>query len=200
MRAETRRFGFGRRMAFSFGSEGMKLVRDDFVDRVIAVGIEAGHFGDGLDAARRAAAADEDDQIDRFGDQPARHRDDAFLDQLLEPVERRPRGIGMDGGDAAGMAGVPGLQHVEGFGAADLADDDAVGPKPQRRAHQIGHGDDAGFGAQRHAIGRRALQLARILDQDHPLIELGDLGEERIGERGLAGARAAGDQEIARAR
>src|SRR3546814_14937171 len=92
----------------------MKPMGCEVGDGVIAVGIEAGDLGDRLDAAARAAALDEDDEIDRLGDQPARHADDAFLDELLKPVEGGPRGVGVDGGYAAGMTGVPGLEHVEG--------------------------------------------------------------------------------------
>ena len=105
---------------------------------VVAIGIEAVDLRDGLDPARGAAPLDEDDEIDGLRDQAARHGDDRLLDELLQPIERGARRIGVHGGDAAGMAGVPGLQHVERFGAAHLADDDAVGPQPQRRAHQIG--------------------------------------------------------------
>src|SRR3546814_8750334 len=61
-----------------------------------------------------------------------------FLDELLQPVERGVGGVGMDGGDAAGVTRVPRLQHVEGFWSADLADDDPIRPKPQGRAHEIG--------------------------------------------------------------
>ena len=106
----------------------------------------------------------------------------------------------MDGADAAGMAGAPSLQEVERFRAAHLADRDAVGPQPQRRAHQVGQRRDAVLGAQRHEVRRRALQLAGILDQHDAVGRLGDFGEERIGQRGLAGRGAAGDQDVACAR
>ena len=86
-------------------------------------------------------------------DQVARHGDDRLLDQLLEAQQGGDGAVGVHGGDAAGMAGVPGLQHVEGFGPAHLADDDAVGSQPQGRAHQVGQRGDAGLGAQRHAVG-----------------------------------------------
>jgi hypothetical protein len=59
----------------------------------------------------------------------ARHGGHAFLNQLLDAVEGRGRAVGVNGGDPAGMPGVPGLEHIEGFGAADLADHDAVGPQ-----------------------------------------------------------------------
>ena len=103
---------------------------------------------------------------------------------------------GVDGADAAGMAGAPSLQQVERFGAADLADRNAVGAQAQRGAHEIGQRDHAVLGAQRHEIRRGALQLARILDQHDAIGCLGDLGEQRVGERGLAGRGAAGDEDV----
>ena len=81
----------------------------------------------------------------------------------------------MHGADAAGMAGVPGLEHVERFGAAHLADRNAIGPQPQRGAHEIGQRGDAVLGAQRHQVGRGALELARVFDDDDAVGGLGDL-------------------------
>ena len=47
-------------------------------------------------------------------------------------VQRRQRAV---------VAGVHRLEHVERLGAADLADDDAVGPHAQRVAHQVADRD-----------------------------------------------------------
>ena len=143
------------------------------------------------------APGDEDDQVDGLGDQTAWYGDDGFLDELLDAVEGGARRIGVNRGDAAGMAGVPCLQHVEGFRAPDFADDDAVGPEPQRRAYEIGQRDRAPSCPERNAVLGSALQLARVLDQDHPLVAFRDFGQQRIGERGLARRRAAGDQDVA---
>ena len=49
----------------------------------------------------------------------------------VEAVERVARAVGVDGRQAAVVAGVHGLQHVERLVAADLADDDAIGPHAQ---------------------------------------------------------------------
>ena len=76
------------------------------------------------------------------------------------------RGAGVDGADAAGMAGAPGLQEIERLGAAHLADRDAVGAQAQRGADEIGERGDAVLGAHGDEVGRGALQLARVLDQD----------------------------------
>ena len=136
------------------------------------------------------------DHVDGLGDQRARHGDHGFLDELFEPAQRAERGAGVDRADPAGMAGAPGLQQIEGFRAAHLADRDAVGPQPQRRADEIGQRGDAILGPQRHEIGGGALQLARILDQDDAVGGRSDLGQQRIGERGLAGRGAAGDEDV----
>src|SRR3546814_15702915 len=85
----------------------------------------------------------------RLCDQPARHRDYRLLDELLQPVERRVGRVGVDRGDAAGVARVPGLQHVEGFGPADLADDYPVRPEPQGRTHEVGESADTGTATER---------------------------------------------------
>src|SRR3546814_562739 len=52
---------------WSKGGGGMKPMGCEVGDGVIAVGIEAGDLGDRLDAAARAAALDEDDEIDQIG-------------------------------------------------------------------------------------------------------------------------------------
>src|SRR3546814_20885122 len=85
-----------------------------------------------------AAAADEDDEVDRLGHEPPWHGDHRLLDELLQPVERGVGRVGVDRGDATGMAGIPCLQPVESFRSADLTDNDSVGPEPQGCAHQIG--------------------------------------------------------------
>ena len=103
---------------------------------------------------------------------------------------------GVDGADAAGMAGAPGLQQVERLGAADFADRNAIGAQAQRGAHEIGQRRHAVLGSERHEVRRDALQLAGILDQHHAIGCLGDLGQQCVGERGLAGRGAAGDQDV----
>ena len=103
---------------------------------------------------------------------------------------------GVDRADAAGMAGAPRLEQVERFGTAHLADRDAVGPQAQGRADQVGERGNAVLGAQRHEVGRGALQLARVLDQDYAIVGLGDFSQQRVGQGGLAGRRAASDQDV----
>ncbi|MNI67648.1 hypothetical protein D3C73_1232920 [compost metagenome] len=92
----------------------------------------------------------------------------------------------MQRGDPAGMACVPGLEHVERFGAPHLPDYDPVGPKAKGRAHEFGHADDARSRAQRDGVRRRALQLAGVLDEDDPFVEPGHFGEQRVREGRLS--------------
>ena len=109
----------------------------------------------------------------------------------------------MDRAHAAVVAGVHGLQHVERFGAAHLADDDAVGPHAQRVDHQVARRDPAAP----FDVGRPRLhadhvlliedQLGRVLDRDDALGVGNHLGE-RAEQRRLAGAGAARDQDVLR--
>lgn len=94
------------------------------------------------------------------------------------------------------MAGAPGFEQIERFGAAHLADGNAVGSQAQRGAYEIGEGGDAVLGAHRHEIGRGALQLARVLDQHDPVGRPRDLRKQGVGQRRLAGPRAPGDEDV----
>ena len=99
------------------------------------------------------------------------------------------------------MAGVHRLQHVERFFAAALADDDAVGAHTQRVLQQIAHGDLAvAFEVGRARLepdDMRLLQLqfGRVLDRDDALAAV-DHARQRVEQRRLARAGAAGDQDV----
>ncbi len=45
----------------------------------------------------------------------------------------------MDGSDAAGMAGSPGLEQINSLSPTDSSNRNAVGSKPKKRAHEVGH-------------------------------------------------------------
>ena len=83
-------------------------------------------------SAFRAAARQYRDQVDRFSNEGARNGDDGFLDELFESPQGADRRAGVDRADPARMAGAPGFQQVQRFGAAHLADRYTVGPQPQR--------------------------------------------------------------------
>src|SRR5260221_10703225 len=55
-----------------------------------------------------------------------RHRGADHSHHLLEPLDRVARCVGMDGGHRSLVTGVHCLQHVEGFIATTLTDDDTV--------------------------------------------------------------------------
>lgn len=163
---------------------------------VFARGIESAHLGEFGKAPPGAVAHKHGDDIDGFGDQRARHGDHTFLDKLFEPPQRAKRRAGVKRADPAWMTGAPGFQQIERLGTAHLADGNAVGPQTQRRPDKIGQGRNAVLGPQRHQIGRCALQLQRILDQDDTVGRGCDLGEQGIGERRLAGRGAANHQNV----
>ena len=89
--------------------------------------------------------------------------------------ERVPGGVGVDGRDRAVVAGVHGLEHVEGLGAADLADDDAVGSHAQRVADEVADRDLAsalhvrGTALEADHVALAELELDRVLDRDDAL-------------------------------
>ena len=104
------------------------------------------------------------------------------------------------------MARVQRLQQVERFAAADLADEDAIGPMPKRRAEQVRDGDRR----QRRFLSERRLRapglepqhvrfvemnLGGFLDHDDP-VAVGNVRRQRIQQRRLAGAGSAGDQDV----
>ena len=101
------------------------------------------------------------------------------------------------------MSRVHGVEEVECLAAADLADHDPVGRHAQRLVDQHLDPDRApAFGVgrarlQRNAVGQLApeVQLRLVLDGDQPL-GLRDQPAEHAHERGLAGAGAAGHQDV----
>jgi hypothetical protein len=97
------------------------------------------------------------------------------------------------------MAGVEGGDQMEGLGATDLTDDDAIGSEPEGGAEQVADGDLAGaFGIGPSCLETdqmaREPELGGILDGDHPLPG-GDVGSEQVEEGGLAGAGGARDDD-----
>ena len=98
------------------------------------------HAGDLVQADQAAPAVahalELNDHVKRRGDLAAhranRHLEARHADHLLDAAERVAAGVGVDRGHRALVAGVHGLQHVEGLSGAHLADDDPV------RAHAQG--------------------------------------------------------------
>lgn len=99
--------------------------------------------GDAADAATggvAAVAADVRADADGLGDERARGGEDDFLDELAKPIEHGPGVVGVDRGDAAGVARVPRFQKFERAAVTDLADEDPVGP--------VAHGGHAAVGVK----------------------------------------------------
>ena len=99
------------------------------------------------------------------------------------------------------MAGVHGLQQVEGLRSTHLADDDSFRAHAQAVAHEVAHGDLA-FAfeigrtrLQAHRVRLLKLQLGGILAGDDALAII-DVAREAVEQRRLARAGAAGDEGI----
>ena len=71
------------------------------------------------------------------------------------------------------------------------------GRRTKRRTHKVGQRADPVLGPQRNEVGRGALKLASVLNENHPVGGLGHFGEERVDERGLARRGAASDEDVA---
>ena len=99
------------------------------------------------------------------------------------------------------MACVHRLQHINRFAAADLADDDAIGPHPKRGPNQLPDRDltlalhirIARFKTD-EIIQMKQSQFRRILDGDDPFI-LGDAAGQRIQQRRLR-CRPSADEDV----
>src|SRR5438874_6681161 len=98
---------------------------------VVAIGREALDMCKFGKTAIATSARQHRDHVDGFGDQGARDGDNGFLNQLLQPTQGTDGRSRMQGADTAGMAGAPGLQQVEGLGAAHFADRNTVRAEPE---------------------------------------------------------------------
>ena len=99
-----------------------------------------------------------------------------------------------------GVAGVHGLEHVQGLGATALTDDDAVGPHTQGVADEVADADLAAAlgvgrpGLQRDDVGSLDLEFGRLLDRDEPLAVRDEVRQD-VQHRGLPGAGSADDDD-----
>ena len=124
--------------------------------------------------------------------------------QRRQAIQRIARRVAVDGGQRALVAGVHRQQHVERFGAAHLADDDARRSHAQRVAHQVADGDLAdafdvlAAHLQGNAVWQMAIehQLGDLFDGDDALVEFDDRGAQRIQQRRLARAGWTADQNV----
>ena len=104
-------------------------------------------------------------------------------------------GVGVNRGHAAVVAAVHRLEHVQGGGVTDLADDDPVGAHPKAVAEELPDRklspplDIGRTELHRHQVGVPHLELGGVLDGDHPLL-VRDHRPEHIEGGGLARAGA----------
>ena len=114
--------------------------------------------------------------------------------------------VGVQRGDRAVVAGVHRLEHVERGGVADLTDDDAVGAHTQAssctRSRMVDRALALDVGRARlepHDVVLLELELGGVLDGDDALV-VGDERRQHVERRRLAGAGAAGDDDVAAGR
>ncbi len=121
--------------------------------------------------------------------------------ERLEPRQRVGGTVRVDGRHRTVVTGVQRLEHVERFAAADLTDDEPVGPHPQRRPHQRPDRDTPGPLRVRrarfepHHVRLREPQLGRLLDGDDAFRGWNRL-RQRVEQGGLARARRPGHEDV----
>ncbi len=107
----------------------------------------------------------------------------------------------MDRRQRALVARVHRLEHVDGLGAADLTDDDPVGPHAQGVADEIPDLylsfalDVRRACFQGNHMLLLELQLGRVLDRDDALVS-GHVGRAGVEERRLPGAGSSGNEDV----
>ena len=152
------------------------------------VAFQADDLGDVGDATRAVAQAGRlNDHVDRTDDHLAdrlgRQAVTAHRDHRLHPADGLARGVGVQRAHRAVVAGVHGLEEVEGLRAADFADDDAFGTHPQAVLDQVAHGDLAlalkvrGAGLQTDHVRLLELQLGGVLARDDALGRVDEGGQ-----------------------
>ena len=103
--------------------------------------------------------------------------------------------------ERAVVAGVHRLEHVERLGAADLADDDAVGAHAQRVADEVADRDLAlALDVRRARLEPEHVPLCSWSSAASSIVTMrsssGIDGGQRVEQRRLAGAGAAGDEDV----
>ncbi len=193
------------------GAADRAALVDRFLDEAIDLlhlqhlALHAGDLADTGDtpAAVRQALELHDDahgRGDLTPDARNRHRHAGHADHLLEALDGVARGVGVHGGHGALVAGVHGLEHIEGLVTAALADDDPIGPHAQRVLHEFPLAQLAlalgigGTGFQPADVRELQLQFRCILDGDDALVG-GNMARQRVEQRGLAAAGAAGNDQ-----
>ena len=85
-------------------------------------------------------------------------------------------------GQTPGVARVEQLQEIKGFPAANLSQDDSVGPVPKRRFQQVADGDGGKIvlrrsGFEAHEVVLRKMDFRRVLDEQNPFVRRYEFAE-----------------------
>jgi hypothetical protein len=165
---------------------------------LVAAAGEALDMDDVAHAPARRRALDRDDQVDGLADHLA-HRLLADLGgELLEAAQRRH---GVLEWMVVTPPGWPVFQALRSVSAAPSR----TSPTMMRSGAAASCSSEAApcrscRCMQRHGVLRRALDLGGVLEDDHAIVRRGldDLGDDGIGERRLARAGAARDDDVER--
>ena len=95
------------------------------------------------------------------------------------------------------MAGVPSLEQGECCAVAHLADDDPVRTQAHGRLEEPLHVDEVA-GPESHDVRARALELARIFEDDDAMVRrnLAHVVQDRVRQGGLARSGASHDEDV----
>src|SRR6478672_2624479 len=167
------------------------------------VALEARDFGNRGDFAPATRLALQlHDELNGFGDlapnRSHRHRQTCHTDHLLQARDRVAGRVGVNCRHRTFVTGVHRLQHVEGFFAAALAKDDAVGSHTERVFHQFALAyfalafDVRWTGFHAADMWLLQLQLGGVLDCQQTLF-FGNERREGVEHRGLSGAGTTGN-------
>ncbi len=126
--------------------------------------------------------------VDDLREKRSQRGGDDFFKQLADPLEHPPRVIGVDGGDAAGVASVPGLGQLEGRRPSpDLSDDYSIGPRAKLVEDGALSSVNGLLNEYLELVLRGALKLPHVLDDVEAVRGLlGDLVKDSVGEGRLS--------------
>jgi hypothetical protein len=90
------------------------------------VGIQSTNLRDLGDPTCLVSSFDEDNDVNRLGDQIGLRRHVGALREAIQAVQRALGRRRVHCGNSAGVAGRPRVEEIQCFGAANLADDDSA--------------------------------------------------------------------------
>src|SRR3954471_7569804 len=187
-----------------------RLQRFRLEDEAVGWSIEASNGQKLCNAAPAVDACNVNDhvdgQCDRFADASMRQTDIRGQHAMREPRQGLVGGVRVDRAEASEVAGVEGLQEVEGLGAADLADDDPSGQVHKGCAEQVSDADRR----QRRLVPQRHLSSPRLQSEQigfvemdlcgllyhHDPIAIRDPSRQGVQQRRLSRSGAAGNEDV----